>query len=169
MVGAAMASYSFVSSWRIEAPIDAVWRAINEIEVWPQWWRSVKQVTKLEDGDESGVGARWRFVYRSHLPYNLEFEISVSRVEPPRLSEGRSYGELVGVGLWQLSEDGPVTTVRYDWNVETTKAWMNLLAPLLRPVFSWNHNVSMRECSEGMARHLSARLIETSHVTGASR
>jgi hypothetical protein len=45
--------------------------------------------------------------------------------------EGRAIGELQGHGIWTLSYDNGLTTARYDWNVETTKAWMNVLAPVL--------------------------------------
>ena len=44
----------------------------------------------------------------------------------------------------------------YEWNVATTKAWMNLLAPLARPVFEWNHDWVMARGGEGIAA--SARL-----------
>jgi hypothetical protein len=43
---------------------------------------------------------------------------------------------------------------RYDWNVETTKAWINYLAPIARPVFKWNHDVVMGWGAEGLAKKL---------------
>jgi hypothetical protein len=49
--------------------------------------------------------------------------------------------------------------MRYDWNVRTTKSWMNLLAPLARPLFQWNHKVVMQQGAEGLARRLNARLV----------
>ena len=42
----------------------------------------------------------------------------------------------------------------YDWNVATTKAWMNLLAPVARPVFKWNHDVVMGWGAEGISKKL---------------
>ena len=32
-------------------------------------------------------------------------------------------------------------------------------APLLRPVFAWNHDIVMRQGGEGLARLLGARLV----------
>jgi uncharacterized protein YndB with AHSA1/START domain len=163
-----MAEYAFVTVWTIDAPIERVWQAIYDIEKWPEWWSGVKRVTKLATGEPSGVGNHWQFTYRSKLPYDLNFEIKTSKVEPPHLSEGLSTGELEGVGRWRLSQEGAVTTVRYEWSVQTTKLWMNLLAPLMRPVFSWNHNISMQGCSEGMARYLGTRLISpAAHLSPA--
>jgi hypothetical protein len=36
---------------------------------------------------------------------------------------------------------------------------MNLLAPLARPIFEWNHDVIMRQGGEGLARLLDVRLV----------
>jgi hypothetical protein len=52
-----------------------------------------------------------------------------------------------------------VTVVRYHWSVKTAKAWMNLLAPIARPLFEWNHDVLMRWGGEGLAKLLGAKSI----------
>jgi hypothetical protein len=49
--------------------------------------------------------------------------------------------------------------VLYEWNVATSKAWMNLLAPVARPVFEWNHDWVMARGGEGMARLLDCKLL----------
>ena len=82
--------------------------------------------------------------------------METTRVEPPSIIEGRAIGELQGTGKWALSEENGLTTVRYDWKVETTKAWMNFLAPIARPFFSWNHDVVMGWGGEGLAKQLDA-------------
>jgi len=41
---------------------------------------------------------------------------------------------------------------------EAGKRWMNLLAPLLAPVFAWNHDQVMAEGGRGLARHLGVTL-----------
>ncbi len=158
-----MAAYQFVTVWRIEAPIDAVWEAIYHSDRWPAWWDSVKQVVEISPGGEDGVGNVRRYTWRSRLPYLLAFELRVTRVERPQVLEGVSTGELVGRGTWNLSTDGTVTTVRNTWEVQTTKGWMNLLAPLARPLFAWNHAYSMHEGGEALARLLGARLLAITH------
>ncbi len=37
---------------------------------------------------------------------------------------------------------------------------MNLVAPLLRPAFVWNHDVLMTEGGQALARRLGARLLQ---------
>ena len=73
--------------------------------------------------------------------------------------EGRAHGELDGTGRWRLWEQDGLTAVTYEWNVETTKRWMNALAPVARPVFAWNHDWVMTRGGEGLARRLGARLV----------
>ena len=52
-----------------------------------------------------------------------------------------------------------VTAVTYEWNVGTTKPWMNALGPVARPVFEYNHDVVMRWGGEGLARRVGGRLL----------
>jgi hypothetical protein len=131
-------------------------------ENWPEWWPGVEKVEKLKDGDANHIGALHRYTWKSKLPYRLIFQMETTRVEPVSWIEGRAIGELQGVGRWQLSNDGEITSVRYDWKVETTKAWMNLLAPLARPAFSWNHNVVMGWGGAGLAKRLGVPLLAQS-------
>jgi hypothetical protein len=73
--------------------------------------------------------------------------------------EGDASGELEGTGVWRLFEQGGMTAVVYDWNVRTTRRWMNVLAPLARPVFDYNHDVVMGWGGEGLARRLGVELV----------
>ena len=85
--------------------------------------------------------------------------MTTERVEPPHLMAGRAVGELSGTGTWRLFEADGLTAVVYDWDVSTSKPWMNLLAPLARPVFEWNHDWVMARGAEGIARLLGCRLL----------
>ena len=112
----------------------------------------------LARGADDGVGRLWRLTWRSRLPYDLTFESRVTRREPPHLLEAQADGELIGVGRWRLFE-GHGTAVLYEWNVRTSRAWMNRLAPVARPLFAWNHDVVMRQGAEGLATLLDAPLL----------
>jgi hypothetical protein len=76
------------------------------------------------------------------------------------LIQATAIGGLSGTGLWQFSEIDGLTVVRYDWRVKTTKSWMNLLAPIARPLFKWNHDVVMRWGGEGLAKRLGVTLVD---------
>jgi len=51
--------------------------------------------------------------------------------------------------------------VRYDWQVLTSRAWMNALAPILAPMFRWNHGEVMAEGARGLARYLGVQQLGT--------
>ena len=154
-----MAEYRFLTTWLLEAPRERIWDAIYESERWPEWWKGVEEATKLEEGDEAGIGQFGRYVWKAKLPYRVEFTIRTTRVERPHLLEGNADGELAGVGRWRLFERDGVTAVIYEWNVHTTKWWMNLLSPVARPVFQSNHDYVMRNGGEGIAKLLGASLL----------
>jgi len=164
-----MSDYSFVTRWHVAAPIDSVWAVIAAAEEWPHWWRGVEKVELLAPGDATGVGAVRRFTWKSKLPYRLAFDMRTTLVERPLRMEGQAEGELQGFGIWTLAADptAPIgTRVRYDWRVATTRRWMNLLAPLARPLFAWNHDVVMGWGAEGLARRLGCEV--TNEPAGVS-
>jgi hypothetical protein len=153
-----MAAYSFLTTWIVDAPHERVWDAVYELERWPDWWRGVRSVEKIEPGDASGVGALYRHEWRSVIPYLVRFETRITRIERPHLIEAEAVGELAGTGRWRFFA-GRETAVTYEWDVRTTRAWMNLAAPVARPVFRWNHNVVMHQGGRGLADLLGARLL----------
>jgi uncharacterized protein YndB with AHSA1/START domain len=156
-----VASYRFLTTWVLDSPILPVWDALDDAERWPEWWRGVENVKVLERGDGERVGELSRYTWKSKLPYRLEFDMRTTRVEKPFLVEGVASGELAGEGRWRLFEARGTTAVTYEWLVETTEAWMNLLGPIARPVFAWNHDYVMRNGGEGLARRVGARLLAT--------
>jgi uncharacterized protein YndB with AHSA1/START domain len=154
-----MAEYRFLTTWLLDSRRELVWEAIYEQERWPSWWRGVEEAEELKPGEPSGVGSVSRLVWKSLLPYRVEFEVTTVRVEPQHLLEGHAVGELEGTGRWRLYEHDGATAVLYEWNVATTKPWMNLMAPLLRPAFEWNHDWVMARGGEGISRLLGCELL----------
>src|SRR3974390_1994986 len=125
-----MPTFSFISVWNFEGDLlEPVWKALSAIEDWPSWWTGVEQVEVLDRGGPDRVGFRSRQVWKSKLPYKLRFQGRIDRVEPMRRIEISSEGELRGRGLMRFASSGTSTVFQYDWNVATTKAWMNLVAP----------------------------------------
>jgi len=154
-----MADYAFLTTWLLDSPREPVWEAIYDQKRWPEWWRGVEEVEERDGGDGGGVGAVARMVWKSLLPYRVEFEITTTQVERPHLLQADAVGELSGVGRWRLYEQGGVTAVLYEWNVATSKPWMNLLAPVARPIFEWNHDWVMARGGEGIAALLGCKLL----------
>jgi carbon monoxide dehydrogenase subunit G len=154
-----MAEYHFVTTYEIQAPAEMVWKAISDFRQYPAWSKGIFEASQLEPGDGDGVGARVRYKIKGRLPFTLAFHATITRAEAPRVLELQAEGELAGTGRWDLEQDENITTVQYTWDVRTTKRWMNLVAPLARPLFEWNHDGVMREAGQGLARYLDAPLV----------
>jgi uncharacterized protein YndB with AHSA1/START domain len=154
-----VADYRFLTTWLLDSPREPVFDAIYDQASWPGWWRGVEEASEIRPGEEDGVGTVARMVWKSLLPYRVEFEVTTTHVERPHLLQADAVGELTGVGRWRLFEYEGATAVLYEWNVATTRAWMNLLAPVARPVFEWNHDWVMARGGEGIANLLGCRLL----------
>ncbi len=150
----AATQFHLVSEWRFDAPLQRVWDEIFRADDWPQWWSAVKRVDLLTPGGELGVGAVRMFTWGTALPYRNRLRITVERVEPMRIIEGRAEGDLEGSGLWTFSPEGGGTHLRYDWKIDLTRPWQRALAPVMRPVFAWNHRVVMGWGYEGLCKRL---------------
>jgi hypothetical protein len=146
--------YSFVTTWRVEAPIDPVWEALYDAEAYPGWWKAVLAVTKLEPGGPDGIGRIDRFVWRAPLGYRLRFDLRLTTIRRPHRLGGTASGDLEGTGEWNLRHEEGVTEVRYDWNVRTNRRWMNALAWIARPAFRSSHDAVMGDGATGLARLL---------------
>ena len=146
--------FDLVSQWRIEAPAERVWAALSDPGAWPRWWPYVLAVQTLREGGADGVGSVRRLHWATRLPYRLHIEVeAVEAVRPQRL-RARSRGQLDGEGLWLLRAEGGSTDVTYVWRVRVVQRWMRWLAPLLAPVFRWNHAAVMRAGEDGLRRYL---------------
>ena len=51
--------------------------------------------------------------------------------------------------------------------MRTTKPWMNLVAPVARPLFAWNSKGVMLEAGAGLARFLEAPLVKAEFTAPA--
>ena len=154
-----MAEYRLLTIWRIKAPLEEVYAAIQNSLHWPAWWPSVQTVKQLAVGDAEGVNSVWRYSWQGKLPYQVVFEVCATRIEKLVAIEGTARGDLDGIGRWHFSHDGAVSIVHCEWHVRSTLWWMNLLAPLARPIFICNHARVMAQGGKGLARLLRAPLM----------
>ncbi len=150
-----MARYHFITHWTFDAPVEAVWNKIKTMDEWPQWWPYVQKVELLQPGDADEVGSIRRIIWKTALPYTLSFDSELVSSDRYKRMEGRAFGELDGAGIWTFTSENGKTHVRYDWMVKTTKPWMNLLSPIARPLFAWNHDKVMSAGYEGLGNTLS--------------
>ena len=83
----------FATTVEVDAPAEALWRAVADVEQWPAWTRSMQEVSWV-GGGELAVGSRAR-VKQPGLP-RLVWEVS-------ELAPGRSF-------TWRTTSPGVTTT-----------------------------------------------------------
>lgn len=151
---AATGHFDLLSHWRIDAPVERVWAALADPASWPRWWPHVRAVQTLREGDADGIGSLRRLHWATRLPYRIVIEVEAVEALRPQRLRGIARGQLDGEGLWLLRAVDGHTEVSYRWRVQVRQRWMRWLAPLLAPVFRWNHDGVMRAGEAGLRRHL---------------
>lgn len=155
-----MASYRFVTEFGVGAPIDRVYASIVAPEAWLGGWSDAVSVRRVRVGAADGVGAVFDATVRAPVGYQLTARIETVEARPPTHARMQATGGVDGSGEWQLRERDGDTEVAFVWDVRTTEAWMNALAPVARPLFEWSHGVVMQHAVEAAADHLGADLTD---------
>lgn len=147
--------FVYDTEWCFDAPLEAVWQALFDVESWPQWWPCVRRVRTLEAGGADGLGAIRRIDWSTRLPYGFTLDVEAVEVARPHRLRGLARGDMEGEGVWTLwRDDTGRTRVRYTWTLRLHTRWMRIVAPWMAPVFRWNHEGVMRAGGRGLARRL---------------
>ncbi|MGW1158274.1 SRPBCC family protein [Streptomyces sp. NPDC002519] len=142
--------YRFRSLWPLPAPPAAVYAALERAGDYPQWWRQVREVIRLDDTTEI-------VRVRSLLPYDLTFTAREVRCDPAAgVLQAALSGDLEGWARWTVTAAASGTLARYDQEVEVTKPLLRRWALPGRPVFRANHWLMMRAGRRGLRAHLRA-------------
>lgn len=146
--------YTFCSIWKLPASKQEVWHALTEQPFnWQDWWPELNDVhdMKLAKGL---TGTTFSCTWQAPMGYRLKSDVTIGTIVNDEKVILHSEGDVRGSVTCQLSEVAGQTNIRIDWQVMTTKAWMNYLAPLLKPLFVYNHHVVMRSGERGLRNYL---------------
>jgi uncharacterized protein YndB with AHSA1/START domain len=147
-------AYHFEDHWRVPYPAEQVWDVLARPEDYPLWWRGVYLSAMRLDAD----GRRVAVVARGLLPYKLRFTIESLKQEKPRLIEFRASGDFVtDVSRWIVTPAGDCSLVTLEWNPRVEKPLVKVLSPVLKPVFRWNHEWTMKRGERQIAEYLRSR------------
>ena len=148
--------YVFIDEWDVDAPREVVFEALADAATYPQWWKPV--YIAVETDGPPAVGRVSQQEFKGQLPYHLKTRSTIVRYQPPEEFEVEVVGDLTGRGVWTLTErgDGGVH-VHFDWRVYADRPLLRYLTPLLRPVFRWNHNWSIKRAIEGLEPYARSR------------
>jgi uncharacterized protein YndB with AHSA1/START domain len=141
--------YVFIDEWDVDAPREAVFAALADSGTYPEWWTPV--YIAVETDGPPRVGSVAQHEFKGQLPYHLKTRSEIVSYDPPNGFAVEVEGDLAGRGVWTLTErdDGRVH-VHFDWRVIADRPLLRYLTPILRPVFRWNHNWSIKRAIEGL-------------------
>jgi len=140
--------YVFVDEWDVDAPQRAVFDALADSRTYPEWWKPV--YIEVEGDCEPAIGCSSKQHFKGRLPYTLRTTSEIVAFEPPSSVAVKVVGDLTGSGAWTLTPSDRGVHVRFDWTVVADRPLLRYLTPVLRPVFRWNHDWSVKRAIEGL-------------------
>ena len=140
--------YAFLDEWDVDAPQKAVFNALADSTTYPNWWTPVYIEVEAEGKPRVGQVAKHHF--KGRLPYTLRTTSEIVRMDAPNEFEVNVVGDLTGKGVWTLTPKDGRVHVRFDWRVIADRPLLRYLSPVLRPVFRWNHNWSVKRAMAGL-------------------
>jgi len=100
---------------------------------------------------------------KSFLPYGLDWETTVVRIERPKLIEvesrvrlGRSFGMHGTVGFDLAEKDGKIVVLNRQ-EMRPDRPLPPWLSPVLEKAFNFNHDYAMKRGMSGLQRYLDDR------------
>ena len=154
---AAGAAYRLQYTWRIEGPIERVFYFLGHVTTFPRWWGEVFLAAE-SDATDPFVGARATVKARSALPYVLDWDLIVTRLEPPHriLLDSHiqlSWGlELSGSIDYRLEEHGALVHVITDQLMRPARPIPWPLRGLAGWLFRFNPGWAMKRGEAGLQR-----------------
>lgn len=156
--------YRFLTEFELTSSPAAVEETLRDVASWSAWWRWASRIESLTS-EHGVVGARYRNRIATPLLYGFTYDTEVVEVTDEHIRLDVS-GDLEGTGLFRFqATTAGGSLLAFEWSVETCKPWMNLFAPLARPIFTWNHHRLMSDFGEGLGRASGGKLLRTSHVS----
>jgi uncharacterized protein YndB with AHSA1/START domain len=146
---------TYEDKWTIAAPVEAVWRLIEDFEGYPRWWKIYDHAvwkTPIRGRGATGELKARRFGY--DLTVNLE----VTHVEELRVSEARLSGDLEGIARWTLAPAGARgTSITYYTTAAPTKTLLPVPDFVAKPMLNLIHKNAVRSCIQGMRAELEGK------------
>jgi hypothetical protein len=151
--------FRFDERWIIPGATCAeVYAVLADGALLPLWWKGVYlEVQRLGPDGPPKTGDRLRARARGFLPYELNFMLEASALEPDRRVEVKTIGDFEGLWSAELSQECDDVHVAIIWQVTVLRPVLKLLAPILRPAFAWNHRWTTPRGEKGLQEYLTSR------------
>ena len=153
-----MASYHFITHWKVRAPCIEVSDIIGDATSLSDWWPAVYlQVNELQPGGENNIGRKIELFTKGWLPYTLHWQFVVTENRKPYGFTIVASGDFDGRGIWTFEQDGINCLIQFDWKLDAEKPLLKYLSFIMRPIFEANHKWAMNKGLESLELELRRR------------
>jgi hypothetical protein len=163
-----MSNYHFITRWTMPATCATIYRTLENAEDLARWWPSVYlDVITREKGQAGGVGKVVELYTKGWLPYTLRWNFRVTHTNFPHGFAFEAFGDFVGRGVWSFKEapdsnpENPKCAIEFDWEISVDKPLIKWFTPVLRPLFSANHEWAMARGAESLQIELRRQQAQT--------
>jgi hypothetical protein len=157
--------YQFGYQWRIRGPIETVFHYVSDARTFPHWFGVFKEVKSDDPDGPIMVGTHTVARVQALLPYVLDWDITVSRCEPPTLLETSVKLSLNGRfgmhGYVRYTFDelpDQIVLVTNEQELAADKPLPGPLHGVAQAAFAFNHDWAMRQAQaplQALVRHAS--------------
>lgn len=149
--------YQFGYRWRIAGPIDVVYDYVSDARTFLDWFPVFKEVHADEPVGPLHVGSHCVARVKALLPYVLDWDITVSRHEPPnlietsvRLSLNGRFGMHGFVRYRFEPRPGNIVLVTNEQEIAADKPLPRRVHALAQFAFGVNHDWAMRQAQPSL-------------------
>jgi hypothetical protein len=158
-------AFRIPTTWRVSGRIEDVAKILSEPEDFPRWWGDVYlSVTTTKPGDANSIGQTVAVHSKGWMPYRLNWQGMLVESHMPTTWTVEATGDLVGRGIWTLTQRGDAAEVYYDWSVSSDRLLFRLLAPFFRWLMISNHKWAMARGEAGLRAELVRRRTTTAAI-----
>jgi len=146
--------YHFGYQWRVQGPIETVYHYVSDARTFLDWFPAFKDVHADESVGPLHVGSHCTAHVTAVLPYALDWDITITRYQPPRLLETDVHLSLNGrFGMRGYVRyrfeplPGNLILVTNEQELAAERPLPRLLHPLAQAAFAFNHDWAMRQAA----------------------
>ena len=165
-------SYRFGYRWQIRGPIDTVFHYVSDARTFHEWFDVFKEVRADDPTGPVHVGSHTHCTVKALLPYVLDWDITVSQLEPPNFLQTEVHltlngrFQMNGYVRYRLEQEGPIVTVINEQELIPERPLPWCLSPLAQAAFTFNHHWAMGRAQERLQHVVSQRAANSADHPG---
>jgi hypothetical protein len=133
-------SFRYDRTFEFAVERDILWDVLTDTSRYCDWWPWLRSFNLEPAGAGLAPGSVATCAIKAPLPYTLEFQVHVERVDKGRSIDTSVTGDLRGPARLEVGSAGEAATARLTWAVELEVPVLSVASRIARPVLVWAHD-----------------------------